>query len=74
MLPLCCLNEGGCVVGWVIRELNGRFFDFTNCKHGEGPITFKAVHEMLGDASMLRLKVDAALAVPVLLKMICSRS
>ncbi len=47
-LPVCCLNEGGCV-GWVIRELNGRFFEFANCKHGKVPIIFKAVCKMLRD-------------------------
>ncbi len=47
-LPLLCLNEGGCV-GWVIKELNGRFFVFLNCKRGKGPIIFKAVCKMLGD-------------------------
>ncbi len=47
-LPLCCLNEGGCV-GWVIGELNGRFFEFANCKRGKWPIIFKAVCEVLGD-------------------------
>ena len=47
-VPLCCLNEGG-LVGWVIGELNGRFFEFANCKCGKGPIIFKAVCKRLRD-------------------------
>jgi hypothetical protein len=48
MMTLCCLDEGG-HVGWVIRDLNDRFFEFVNRKCSEGPIIFKAVCKMLGD-------------------------
>jgi hypothetical protein len=47
-LPLCCLDEV-VQVRLVFGVLNGRFFEFTNCKRGEGPIIFEAVCEMLGD-------------------------
>jgi hypothetical protein len=67
LLPLCCLNEGGCV-GWVIGELNLRFFELVDCKHGEGSIVFQGVCEVLGDSFNVQVEDGHCFGGPCVVK------
>jgi hypothetical protein len=63
LLPLHCLDEGGCV-RWVIGELNRRFFELADCKRGEGSVVFQAVHEVLGDSFNVQVEGGCRLDSP----------
>jgi hypothetical protein len=63
LLPLCCLNKGGCV-GWVVGELNLRFFELADCKRSKGSIVFQVVHEVLRDSFDAQVKGGRHLGSP----------
>jgi hypothetical protein len=67
LLPLCHLDECG-HVGWVLRELNLRFFELTDCEHGEGSIVFQAVREVLGGSFDVQVKGGRRLGGPCVVK------
>ncbi len=71
-LSFCCLDEVGWIC-WVVQEGNDWLLELANGQRSERTVELQVVCDRLEMASMLRLNVDAALVVPVLTKMVCSR-
>ncbi len=66
-LPFYCLDKVGRILG-VIQESDGWLPELTNCQCCKRAVKLQMVCNVLGDGFELRLKVDAALAVPMLSK------
>jgi hypothetical protein len=71
-LPFHCLNKVGRILQ-IIRESDSWLLELTNANAASGPSNFRWFTTCSEMALRLRLKVDAALAVPVLSKIMCLR-